>query len=55
MWNAVGEALKIFLEKHLIPTTISIVSAIDHIIGKGDVGFNLSVFFSDNATKIFTM
>lgn len=28
MWNAIGEALKIFLEKHLIPTTISIVSAI---------------------------
>lgn len=28
MWNAIGEALKIFLEKHLIPTVISVVAAI---------------------------
>ena len=28
MWNAIGEAIKLFFEKHLIPTTISIVSAI---------------------------
>ena len=28
MWNAIGESLKIFFEKHLIPSVISIVSAI---------------------------
>ena len=28
MWNAVGESLKVFLEKHLIPTVISVVAAI---------------------------
>ena len=28
MWDAVGESLKVFFEKHLIPTVIAIVSAI---------------------------
>ncbi len=28
MWDAIGQALKVFFEKHLIPTVISIVSAI---------------------------
>ena len=28
MWSAIGESLKVFLEKHLIPTVISIVVAI---------------------------
>lgn len=32
MWNAIGEALKIFLEKHLIPTAISFVVAIITLI-----------------------
>lgn len=32
MWNAIGEALKIFLEKHLIPTAISFVISIITLI-----------------------
>ena len=28
MWDAVGEALKLFVEKHLIPTVISVVTAL---------------------------
>lgn len=28
MWNAIGESLKIFIEKHLIPTVVSVVVAI---------------------------
>ena len=28
MWNAIGESLKVFFEKHLIPTVVSIVLAI---------------------------
>lgn len=32
MWNAISEALKIFLEKHLIPTAISFVAAIITLI-----------------------
>lgn len=28
MWNAIGESLKVFFEKHLIPTIISLVSAL---------------------------
>ena len=28
MWSAIGESLKVFVEKHLIPTVISIVAAI---------------------------
>lgn len=28
MWEAIGESLKIFVEKHLVPTIISVVAAI---------------------------
>lgn len=28
MWQSIGDAIKIFLEKHLIPTVIAVVSAI---------------------------
>ena len=28
MWESVGEALKVFVEKHLVPTVISVVAAI---------------------------
>lgn len=32
MWNAIGESLKVFFEKHLIPAVISIVLAIAAIL-----------------------